>query len=463
MCELCTAPPPSVEGQRRKLWEIRPDLHCSVIGTCLNYPDLLKIGRRAGFVPSETATEYEVHNYFVHRAEEPHRLARLMQKTLDTKYRAAIHASQMARCEAALAAFWSSSLTKGDVPGPYWALVTHPLVTDSLIVRAFGDVHMLSHLTGAANRADAKRQQSLETALAEAKLGLTAQAAEQRRAAAEHADDVAALEHQLRAAGADGPALAAAEARLREFENGEAHRALERAEAKLTADLEDARRAGERSRQRCDGLERELSELRQAYREAAAGLKALGDECSALEATLSASIHSTTDPPRAETPAIDLCGRRIAYVGGRAGAVGHFRALVENLNGRFSHHDGGVDDNIARLGGILSQADVVLCPVDCVSHGACLKAKTFCKQTAKPFVPLRTAGCRERFSGFGRAKGWRRREALSARDGTCGGSGRGRFSGCPGLWPGVGRACEAPSFQAVAVTAFRAGARSIRP
>ena len=51
-------------------------------------------------------------------------------------------------------------------------------------------------------------------------------------------------------------------------------------------------------------------------------------------------------------------------------------------------------------------------------------------------------------------RGWRRREALSARDGTCGGSGLGRSSGCPGLWPGVGRACEAPSFQAVAVTAF---------
>ena len=76
---------------------------------------------------------------------------------------------------------------------------------------------------------------------------------------------------------------------------------------------------------------------------------------------------------------------------------------------------------------------------------------------------LRIDPRRERFSGFGRAQGWRRREALSARDGTCGGSGRGRFSGCPGLWPGVGRACEAPSFQAVAVTAFRAGARSIRP
>lgn len=79
--------------------------------------------------------------------------------------------------------------------------------------------------------------------------------------------------------------------------------------------------------------------------------------------------------------------------------------LVESLNGRFSHHDGGVDDNIARLGGVVSQADVVLCPVDCVSHGACLKAKALCKQTAKPFVPLRTAGLSSLVRGLHQAVG----------------------------------------------------------
>ena len=200
---------------------------------------------------------------------------------------------------------------------------------------------MLSHLTGASNRADAKRLQGMETALAEAKRSLTVQAAEQQRAAERHADEAAALERQLREADADGAALTAAEARLREFESGEVHRALERAEATLTADLEDARRAGDRARDRCQALERELSELRQANRKASERLEALGDECSALEAMVRADIDGEAEPARKATPAIDLCGRRIAYVGGRAGAVSHFRTVVENLNGRFSHHDGG--------------------------------------------------------------------------------------------------------------------------
>ena len=405
MCEPCIAQSPSAQGQRRKLWEIRPDLHCSILGTCLSYADLLKIGRKAGFVPAEQASEYDVHNYFVHRAEEPDRLARLMHKALDAKYRAAIHASQMARCEDSLDAFWSRAVDKGDIPGPYWALVTHPLVTDRLIVRAFGDVHMLSHLTGAANRADAKRLQSLETALAEAKRNLAAQAAEHRQTAALHADENAVLESRLRAAEAAGEALTVAEARLRDFESGDAHRALVRANATLTADLEASRRACEGARARCRDLEQEVSELRQADREATANLEALRNECSSLEMLVRTDIDGETTSVKAEIPAIDLCGRRIAYVGGRANTVGHFRAVVENLNGRFSHHDGGIDDNIGRLGGVLSQTDVVLCPVDCVSHGACLKAKIFCKQAAKPFVPLRTAGLSSFVAGLHDAVG----------------------------------------------------------
>lgn len=405
MCESCVARPKENSKRRHKLWEIRPDLHCSILGTCLSYADLLKIGRKAGFVPAEQATEYEVHKYFVHRAEEPSRLARLMHKALDGKYRAAIRACQEAQGGADLEEFWSDALAKGDIPGPYWVLMTHPLTTEALLIRAFGEVHMLSHLTGAANRADVRRLRGAEAALADARRRLSAQATEHSRAAAQHAGQVAGLERRLRAAEADGAERAAAQARLGELESGAAHRALVRTNATLTADLEAARRACESAQARCGNLEQEVSALRHAKREATASLEALRNECSALEALVSADVNGAAAPAQEEAPAIDLCGRRIAYVGGRAGTVSHFRTVVESLNGRFSHHDGGVDDNIGRLGGVLSQADVVLCPVDCVSHGACLKAKAFCKQTAKPFVPLRTAGLSSLVRGLHQAVG----------------------------------------------------------
>ncbi len=46
---------------------------------------------------------------------------------------------------------------------------------------------------------------------------------------------------------------------------------------------------------------------------------------------------------------------------------------------------------MARLDERVPQADVVFCPVDCVSHGASLRARALCRRYAKPFVPLRSA------------------------------------------------------------------------
>ncbi len=55
----------------------------------------------------------------------------------------------------------------GDIPGNYWAIMTHPYSSDDLIFRMFGDVHMLSHLQGASNRADLKRLKNLESDVVE--------------------------------------------------------------------------------------------------------------------------------------------------------------------------------------------------------------------------------------------------------------------------------------------------------
>jgi hypothetical protein len=51
---------------------------------------------------------------------------------------------------------------QGDIPGAYWAALTHPATTQEIITRIFAGVHMLSHVVGTANRADIRRLQQLE-------------------------------------------------------------------------------------------------------------------------------------------------------------------------------------------------------------------------------------------------------------------------------------------------------------
>ena len=58
---------------------------------------------------------------------------------------------------------------------------------------------------------------------------------------------------------------------------------------------------------------------------------------------------------------------------------------------RFLHHDGGVEHHLNLLAGLASQADLVVFPVDCISHHAAQVAKQLCRQAGKRFIPLRSA------------------------------------------------------------------------
>ena len=97
----------------------------------------------------------------------------------------------------------------------------------------------------------------------------------------------------------------------------------------------------------------------------------------------------------------DLKGQRILFVGGRPQHVCHIRRMVEELNGRFASHDGGVEDNLSRLGSLTRRADLVFFPVDCISHAAHDMLKDVCRRCDTPFLPLRSSGT----AGFARELG----------------------------------------------------------
>lgn len=94
----------------------------------------------------------------------------------------------------------------------------------------------------------------------------------------------------------------------------------------------------------------------------------------------------------ADCARLDLCGRCILFVGGHSQHVLHLRRLVEDSNGVFAHHDGGLEQNMHRLHGLFGRADAVMFPVDCVSHSAQDTVKQLCRRWSKPYVPVRRSG-----------------------------------------------------------------------
>ena len=82
---------------------------------------------------------------------------------------------------------------------------------------------------------------------------------------------------------------------------------------------------------------------------------------------------------------------RVLYVGGRPSLLTTLHALAERLNMTLLTHDGGIEDNGGTLAAQVSRAELVLFPVDCISHRAVIVVKRTCERSGKPYVALRTA------------------------------------------------------------------------
>ena len=129
------APPPlvmrgepvSVSGpsRRTKIWEFNTNLHCSIIGTCLSTAELRQILKKLD-VASPESTDHELHGAAVSLAGHHDRAAKLLNKALDERHRLAINQFAKVNTEDAVRSLWRDAVRRGEIPGAYWATLTHP-------------------------------------------------------------------------------------------------------------------------------------------------------------------------------------------------------------------------------------------------------------------------------------------------------------------------------------------------
>ncbi len=384
-----TAPKPI---KRTKLWEIKDKYHCPVIGTCLPMDELVKFARRFTFGVS-LGDEFSMHVEAVSRAGTRNEMSEALQKHLDRKYQACLGRFKRAKTDAEVLALWQEHYARGEVASAMWAALTHMATSDETRHAVYADIHMLSHQIGAGQAADARRLAHLAGENAEARAAF---AREQRQ----HARTEAELRQQLRNAMAEverlrqsGGKVAALQARISAFESGAAMTDMGRRLLSLTAANEQMRVAAERGR----ALE---MALKAAHGESAVLVRErdeLAAERDALERLL--LVDETEEEPcdgECSSCAHATQGRCVLCVGGRTALVSQYRALAARLDIRLIHHDGGQEEALSRLPGMINSADAVMCPTDCVSHAAYYQLKRHCKRTGKPCLLFKDAGV----SGF---------------------------------------------------------------
>ncbi|MDO7786318.1 DUF2325 domain-containing protein [Desulforamulus aquiferis] len=87
----------------------------------------------------------------------------------------------------------------------------------------------------------------------------------------------------------------------------------------------------------------------------------------------------------------NLCPKRILLVGGITKLKAVYKDIIEGSGGEFEYMDGYMKGGDKALDNKIKRCDMVLCPVDCNSHNACLSVKKLCKKHKKPFHMLKSS------------------------------------------------------------------------
>ena len=181
----------------------------------------------------------------------------------------------------------------------------------------------------------------------------------------------------------------------------------------------DNKGGADANRSRSDTLEKENRTLHDRYRESENDKLKLNDQIRFLERekrqleidfftsqstkerlageikeliTQIATFVECRGPQGNQCPRVQVCAKRILVVGGITKMKHFYRELVKSIGGEFEYHDGYMKSGQRKLEVQVRRSDLVLCPVNCNSHGACHKVKGLCKKFDIPVKMLAGSG-----------------------------------------------------------------------
>lgn len=377
MCDQCAPPVLAVPtgSRRRRLWDLPHQCHCPVVGVCLPLDTLRNVVNKA-LGGKAVADDYEVHVGAATECVSRNRLSELLQNELERRYSRKVQEYRAAKTTKAVATLWALAVHQCEIGGAFWAALTHPRCDEVLQEVLLRDMHMIQHQAGAAVRVDVskfnallqenlvighelgKAQERCTRVLAEKSVEierLTAQTIQLRSMNLSSNNQIVFLSQNLETIKASIPGFETASRLQKKIEQMAARQSeLEAMNAELRQKLSST-----------------MKLVAMPVGQAPIALQADTEELTTLTTSLG-TAH--------------LKHKIVLCVGGRNGSVANYRDVIEKVGARFSHHDGGLENNQNILDASLSAADLVICQTGCISHSAYWKVKDFCKRTGKRCV-----------------------------------------------------------------------------
>lgn len=393
-------PPPSI----LRFSQISNLLKCPVVGICLSLDEQRSLVRKGGVCVAKMQ-DFEIHEILVNTCDENTLLSRQAHALLRKKYE--LKAAPLRRLDLlSFVKYWDAAFASGRYVAELWAAATRPDLPLTVQHHIFGCVHMDMHealgdklqYKEHLRRTHQERDALLEK-LRTVKAGLTQAHKEKQGLSRQHdalqrqknallaknqllQQSIDAMEAASIPACASATVPACASSVAAPCASNGTHAPLYDAgpsvcEADLRARVAFLEHNLNEAYSRAQTAEQGYAQAVQEREAQYALVRELQEEVRAL---LAPAQHcaSCTEP----CTACGLCPRRILMVGGMTRLASLYRDVVEAKGHQFEYHDGYLG-GVNNLETSLQKADIVLCPVSCNSHRACLLVKNLCKKYKK--------------------------------------------------------------------------------
>ncbi|WP_221898398.1 hypothetical protein [Bathymodiolus japonicus methanotrophic gill symbiont] len=329
----------SKKQHKVKLWQLDHIYHCAIIGTCLTLDEVKKLLRQL-HIGTNGFLAYELHTTIVTLISENNHPSKKVQSYLDKKFKSAVQETKIFQQDQ-LKGYWKAALYSGDMIGAFWAVLSHPASNKEMKRVFYGDIHMLSHLSGASNRADIQRLSLLEQERTNHKTELHSWKVKHNKLATKnrclsntintHIEQQSDLENQVHA-------LRNSLDQLQILQNVKERQELDALVEKLMHKNNYQKSEIVNYQNQEQNLSTIVANQKQQILDKNDQLLTYQNEVEYLQSTLREKSQ-----PQCPLQKQNLCGKCILYVGGKTNLIPHYRELVEESSGNFIHHDGGLE------------------------------------------------------------------------------------------------------------------------
>lgn len=360
-----------------KLWEVDHVFRCPVVGMCLELSEQRQLLKRNG-IAIKDKTPYEIHEILVAGAESDSRLSQRITRLLNRKF--GRRASELyGLSEKDFMQCWKTAFDSGDYLAELWAGISRRDLSESSRKDIFGTIHMAMH-----NQADISARMTRQLMRTDVRLkAMEARIKEllvsRRTLVKENETFKRMIQETKNKVSSTGTMIncqayeqADRNVTLRISELEQENRKLNR----LVSDQAETLKVKEEKLVSLIGKIAKMSDEMDMRERAEYRFKKETEE----------TLHdfSSMNSCDADCPAFDLCSKRVLIVGGIERMEALYRQIIERSGGVFEYHAGHMKGGGKHLENRLKRSDIVLCPVNCNSHAACVMVKHLGKKHNKP-------------------------------------------------------------------------------